>query len=99
MLANNSIDIEDYRLTIEELNKKINELISHKLNIEKSKEQSKRNRKNIKKLKTELKKYVHFNKLTPEMLHRLVDRIEIKEDGSPKIYYRFANCIWQVKNV
>ncbi|WP_244910490.1 DUF4368 domain-containing protein [Caldibacillus thermoamylovorans] len=91
MLADNSIDIEDYRLTIEELNKKINELISHKLNIEKSKEQSKRDRKNIKKLKTELKKYVHFNKLTPEMLHRLVDRIEIKEDGSPKIYYRFAN--------
>lgn len=66
-------------------------MISHKLNIEKSKEQSKRDRKNIKKLKTELKKYVHFNKLTPEMLHRLVDRIEIKEDGSPKIYYRFAN--------
>src|SRR5690625_1200977 len=79
LLADNSIDIEDYRLTIEELNKKINELISHKLNIEKSKEQSKRDRKNIKKLKTELKKYVHFNKLTPEMLHRLVDRIEIKE--------------------
>ena len=38
-----------------------------------------------------IKGYIHFNKLTPEMLHRLVDRIEIKEDGSPKIYYRFAN--------
>nr|WP_312096081.1 hypothetical protein [Niallia sp.] len=25
------------------------------------------------------------------MLHRLVDRIEIKEDGSPRIYYRFSN--------
>ncbi|OOE02104.1 hypothetical protein BO219_10065 [Anoxybacillus kestanbolensis] len=38
-------------------------------------------------IKNELKEYIHFNKLTPEMLHRLVDRIEIKEDGSPKIYY------------
>jgi hypothetical protein len=25
------------------------------------------------------------------MLHRLVDRIEIKEDASPKIYYHFKN--------
>lgn len=91
LLADNSIDIEEYRLTIEEINKKINDLMSDKLKLEKSKDQSKRERKNMKKLKNELKEYIHFNKLTPEMLHRLVDRIEIKEDGSPKIYYRFAN--------
>ncbi len=46
---------------------------------------------NVECFENELKEYIHFNKLTPEMLHRLVDRIEIKEDGSPKIYYRFAN--------
>ncbi|NCU19062.1 DUF4368 domain-containing protein [Bacillus sp. P1(2020)] len=45
----------------------------------------------MKQLKNELKEYIRLNKLTPEMLHRLVDRIEIKEDGPPKIYYRFAN--------
>jgi hypothetical protein len=91
LLADNSIDIEEYRLTIEEINKKIDDLMSDKLKLEKSKDQSKRERKNMKQLKNELKEYIHFNKLTPEMLHRLVDRIEIKEDGSPKIYYRFAN--------
>jgi site-specific DNA recombinase len=69
LLADNSIDIEEYR----EINKKINDLMSDKLKLEKSKDQSKRERKNMKKLKNELKEYIHFNKLTPEMFHRLVD--------------------------
>lgn len=91
LFADNSIDIEEYRLTIEEINKRIDQLMPDKLKLEKFKEQSKREQKNMKQLKKELKEYIHFNQLTPEMLHRLVDRIEIKEDGSPKIYYRFAN--------
>ncbi|WP_420490293.1 DUF4368 domain-containing protein [Neobacillus drentensis] len=32
-----------------------------------------------------------FKELTPEILHRLIDRIEIKADGSPRIFYRFSN--------
>ena len=28
---------------------------------------------------------------TPEILHRLIDRINIIADGSPRIFYRFSN--------
>ena len=35
LLADNSINIEEYRLTIEEINKKINDLMSDKLKLEK----------------------------------------------------------------
>lgn len=41
LLADNSIDIEEYRLTIGEINKKIDDLMSDKLKLEKSKVQSK----------------------------------------------------------
>ncbi|WP_407648433.1 hypothetical protein [Gottfriedia endophytica] len=28
--------------------------------------------------------------LTPELLHRIIERIEIKADGSARIFYRFS---------
>ncbi|MGR6008123.1 DUF4368 domain-containing protein [Bacillus cereus] len=31
-----------------------------------------------------------FQELTPEVLHRLIDRIEIKADGTARIFYRFS---------
>jgi site-specific DNA recombinase len=42
-------------------------------------------------LKESLDEFLLFNELTPEILHRLIDRIEIKADGSPRIFYRFSN--------
>lgn len=41
-------------------------------------------------LKQTLEDFLSFNELTPELLHRLIDRIEIKADGSPRIFYRFS---------
>ncbi len=32
-----------------------------------------------------------FDELTPEILHRFIKRIEVKEDGSPRIFYRFPD--------
>ncbi|WP_221443869.1 hypothetical protein [Paenibacillus sp. JGP012] len=29
--------------------------------------------------------------MTPEILHRLINRIEIKANESPRIFYRFSN--------
>ncbi|MDR7001942.1 hypothetical protein [Neobacillus niacini] len=29
--------------------------------------------------------------LDEEILHKLIQRIEIKEDGSPRIFYRFSD--------
>ncbi|WFA83414.1 MULTISPECIES: recombinase family protein [Paenibacillus] len=42
-------------------------------------------------LKKTLEEFLSFKELTPEILHRLIDRIEIKADGSPRIFYRFSN--------
>lgn len=41
-------------------------------------------------LKEELLKFLQFDELTPEMLHRLVDRIEVKSDRTLVIRYRFV---------
>ncbi len=45
----------------------------------------------IQELKQSLEAFMDFKELTPEILHRLIDRIEIKADGSPRIFYRFSN--------
>lgn len=34
---------------------------------------------------------LNFDKLSPELLHRFVEKIEIKADGSPRIHYRFSD--------
>ena len=31
-----------------------------------------------------------LNELTPEILHRFIEKIEIKSDGTPRIHYRFS---------
>lgn len=41
-------------------------------------------------LKKELKKFMGLKELTPDMLHRLVDKIVVKADGSANIHYKFA---------
>lgn len=41
-------------------------------------------------LKEELLKFLQFDELTPERLHRLVDRIEVKPDRTLLIHYRFT---------
>ncbi|MGX1984065.1 DUF4368 domain-containing protein [Thermolongibacillus altinsuensis] len=45
----------------------------------------------IRELKQSIEAFMDFKELTPEILHRLIDRIEIKADGSPRILYRFSN--------
>ncbi|WP_376717868.1 DUF4368 domain-containing protein [Brevibacillus aydinogluensis] len=38
-------------------------------------------------LKKEVKKFMELKELTPNMLHRLVDKILVKADGSANIQY------------
>ncbi|WLV25325.1 DUF4368 domain-containing protein [Aciduricibacillus chroicocephali] len=45
---------------------------------------------NTDKLKHELLHFLNFDELTPEILHRLINRIDVKEDGTPVVHYRFA---------
>ncbi|MGG1657570.1 DUF4368 domain-containing protein [Geobacillus thermopakistaniensis] len=72
---------------IEANNKEINELVVSK---KESLLSSHKVVENIQKLKQELAQFLNFDELTPEILHRLIDRIEIKADGTPKIFYRFS---------
>ena len=32
----------------------------------------------------------NINDLTPDVVNRLIDKIEVSEDGTPRIYYRFS---------
>jgi len=42
------------------------------------------------KLKAQFMQFLKLEKLTPEILHRLVKRIEVAADGTPRIYYNFS---------
>ncbi|WP_083879369.1 DUF4368 domain-containing protein [Robertmurraya massiliosenegalensis] len=43
------------------------------------------------KLIQQIEQFVQNPVLDEEMLHKLIERIEIKEDGSPRIHYRFSD--------
>ncbi|MEK4735128.1 MULTISPECIES: recombinase family protein [Bacillus] len=44
----------------------------------------------IAEMKKQLDSVTLFNELTPTILHRLIDKIEIKACGTPRIHYRFS---------
>jgi DNA invertase Pin-like site-specific DNA recombinase len=41
-------------------------------------------------LKKELQQFMKLDELTPEMVHRFIDKIEVKADGSVNIHYKFT---------
>ncbi|WP_083669943.1 DUF4368 domain-containing protein [Paenibacillus amylolyticus] len=41
-------------------------------------------------LKKELKRFMKLEELTPEMVHRFIDKIELQADGSVNIHYKFT---------
>lgn len=87
-LANGVITKEDYQLAITITNDVITNLettiqqLSRELeyqNIEKE----------ILDFKKSLDKFINHNTLTPEMLHMLIDKIEVHADGTVEVHYRF----------
>lgn len=50
---------------------------------------------NIELLKQELLQFLYFDGLTAEILHRLINRIEVMDDGTPVIHYRFSAPIME----
>ena len=46
----------------------------------------------LEQLKLVLLKKLHFDVLDSELIHRFVEKIEIKADGSPRIHYRFSDA-------
>ena len=89
LLADGIITNEEYQESIEATNKDLTELMELKnelLSLMESEDVIE----TIEKLKKELLQFLNFDELTEEILHRLINRIEVKEDGTPIIHYRFT---------
>jgi len=80
-------EYDEYMLRV---NEEIQTLTQQKMQIEEALRKGD-DLKMIQEFKESLQRFLAFNDLTPESLHRLINRIEIKADGSPRIYYRFSN--------
>lgn len=81
---------EEYNEYVADINQRLNELDEQKCKLEESLKNNK-DTLAFTELKQLLEQFLSFKELTPEILHRLIERIEIKSDGSPKIFYRFSN--------
>ncbi|AQS54747.1 hypothetical protein [Novibacillus thermophilus] len=90
MKVRKEIRDEEYQLLIEDNNQKLTELTTKKQSIEEALNESS-SALNIDALNKELEEFIANPTLTPEFLHKFIERIEIKEDGSPRIFYRFSN--------
>jgi site-specific DNA recombinase len=90
MLAEEIISNQDYLENVEANNIEINELVEKKNDLLTALE-SEQTVDNIEQLKQELIKFLCFDELTPDILHRLINRIEVKAEGTPIVHYRFSD--------
>jgi site-specific DNA recombinase len=81
---------EEYQLLIEDNNQQLAKLMREQRELNEILTHQKENF-NFKELITQLERFIQEPKLDEEILHKLIERIEIKEDGSPRIFYRFSN--------
>ena len=88
MMADEKITHDEYLEMVEDNNTELNQLLEKKNEmlslLEKEKVID-----NIDNLKKELLQFLKFDELTPETLHGLINRIDVKADGVPIIHYRF----------
>jgi Skp family chaperone for outer membrane proteins len=80
---------DDYRDVINQNEDKMKHLVQTKTDLT-QKILNKNNHEQLDKLKKELTRLKTFETLTPKLLLRLIDRIEIKADGTARIFYRFS---------
>ncbi|HZG81785.1 MAG TPA: recombinase family protein [Brevibacillus sp.] len=90
LLAQQSITEEEYREVATGVNNKIEQLQEKKLGLSTAIEMNEVTDV-VSRAKDEIQRFIAMKELTPEMLHRLVEKIEVTADGVPQIYYRFAN--------
>jgi len=80
---------EEYNDYVNDTNREIEELLLKKQQLQSS-IHTKDDTLAFTDLKKKLEEFMDMKELTPGILHRLIERIEIKADGSPRIYYRFS---------
>lgn len=84
------ISDEEYRMLVDDNSEQIAKLNDEKAKIEQQLKYHKQTF-DITKVMKKLEDFVHNPVLDAELLHKLIKRIEIEEDGSPSIYYRFPD--------
>jgi site-specific DNA recombinase len=89
LLAEDIISKENYRESVEANNIEINNLVEKKNDLLNGLE-NKQTVDNIEQLKQKLQQFLNSDELTPEILHRFVNRIEVMSDGKPIIHYSFS---------
>ena len=83
MKIRGKINNEEYKKIIQENNKQINRL---------RKEITALRTPDYKEVYRMIFEFLHKPMIDEKIIHRLIKRIEIKEDGNPIIYYRFSDC-------
>jgi site-specific DNA recombinase len=89
LIADEVITQQDYRDVVKQTETSSKHLLQTKSEIE-IKLSTMKNGEQINKIQKELSKITKVAVLTPELLHRLIEKIEIKADGSARIFYRFS---------
>ncbi len=84
------IENEEYQLLIEDCNTSISKLTEEKQILGETLHRQKEAL-NFNELQKQFEDFIRNPILDEIFLHKLIERIEIKEDGSPRIYYRFSN--------
>ncbi|WP_138417781.1 recombinase family protein [Aquibacillus sediminis] len=83
------ISKKDYDEFVNLTQEKLKQLELEKVEIKKEMAESHETSK-ISAILEQLKGFLHFNKLTSEMLLRFIDKIEVRESKDIKIYYKFS---------
>ncbi|SFG87047.1 recombinase family protein [Sporolactobacillus nakayamae] len=81
---------EAYQDLVDENNTNISRFIATKEELENG-STNQVNEQQLNELFREIEHFIKHPTLNEEMLHRLIKKIEIKKDGSPRIYYRFSD--------
>src|SRR5699024_856841 len=84
------IENDEYQLLVDDCNSKISKLNEEKILLQETLNK-KQNELDFNELHKKLEEFMDNPTLDRKILHKLIERIEILEDGSPRIYYRFSN--------
>ncbi len=83
------ISADAYELTINDIKNDINKFEIKKSELE-LKISNTRKKIEIEKIQMEISEYIKFDQLTSELIHLLINRIEVKDNGDINIYYRVS---------
>lgn len=87
------MDEQTFKLANTKNDKEIKDLLRQQESLETSTNQNKHDLQNI---KMDFEKYLYSEEVIIEIIHRFISRVEVKEDGTVKIYYYFQDPIKKV---